>query len=106
MASQKDRPVLKPLIISLTISGLILLCGVILIPDLNIRQILARSGQFPIRIASKSVRCRHILAYILQSNTQFQGIMSFSSEEAIFLSELMRNAEIRYLIPELEPEEK
>jgi hypothetical protein len=40
-----NRPVnfnARPLFISLTISGLILLCGVILIPDLNIRQILAR----------------------------------------------------------------
>jgi hypothetical protein len=31
-----------PLFISLTISGLVLLCGIILVPDLNIRQILAR----------------------------------------------------------------
>jgi len=42
MASQKDRPVFKPLILSLSISGLILLCGVILIPDLNLRQILSK----------------------------------------------------------------
>jgi hypothetical protein len=42
MASQKGRPVFKPLIISLIISGLILLGGVILIPDLNMRQILAK----------------------------------------------------------------
>ena len=42
MASQKGRPVFKPLIISLIISGLILLGGLILIPDLNMRQILAK----------------------------------------------------------------
>ena len=43
MASRKDRQKSdRPLFVSLTISGLILLCGVILIPDLSIRQILAR----------------------------------------------------------------
>ena len=42
MASQKDNPVFKPLIISLTISGLILFGGLILVPDLNMRQILSR----------------------------------------------------------------
>jgi len=42
MASQTDRPVFRSLILSLTISGLILLSGVILIPDLNIRQSLTR----------------------------------------------------------------
>jgi hypothetical protein len=42
MASQKDKPVAKPLFISLAISGLILFGGLILVPDLNIRQILSR----------------------------------------------------------------
>jgi D-serine deaminase-like pyridoxal phosphate-dependent protein len=54
--------------------------------DENIRQILKRSGKKNIRIASKSVRCTHILEYILQSNQQFQGIMSFSGAETVFLS--------------------
>ena len=52
----------------------------------NIQQILQRSGTTPIRIASKSIRCRHMLDYILKSNKQFQGIMSFSGSEAVFLS--------------------
>lgn len=55
--------------------------------DENIQQLLARSGSYPIRIASKSVRCRQILEYILKADSQFQGIMSFSGEEAIYLSE-------------------
>ena len=42
MASQKDRAVFKPFIVSLTISGLILLCSGILVPDLNIRLIVTR----------------------------------------------------------------
>ncbi|MEE4602365.1 MAG: nucleoside recognition protein [Desulfobacteraceae bacterium] len=42
MASRKDRSVTRPLIISLIISGSILLCGIFLVPDLNVRQVLAR----------------------------------------------------------------
>jgi hypothetical protein len=41
MASRKDRTVFRPLAVSLTISGLILLGGSLLIPDPNIRQILS-----------------------------------------------------------------
>lgn len=54
--------------------------------DKNIHQILERSNTIPIRIASKSIRSAHILDYILKSNKQFQGIMSFSGSEAVFLS--------------------
>ena len=54
--------------------------------DENIHQILKRSSNFPIRVASKSIRCTHILEYIFKSDKQFQGIMSFSGTEATFLS--------------------
>ena len=54
--------------------------------DENIKQITNRSNNLPIRIASKSVRCAYILEYILNADPQFQGIMSFSGAEAIFLS--------------------
>jgi len=54
--------------------------------DKNIHQILRRSKNMPIRIASKSIRCTHILNYIFKANNQFRGIMSFSGEEAVFLS--------------------
>lgn len=54
--------------------------------DENIRQISLRSKDLPIRIASKSIRSVKILDYILRSNDQFQGIMSFSGAEAVFLS--------------------
>jgi len=54
--------------------------------DDNIQLIVKRSKNFPIRIASKSIRCAHILDYILKSNNQFQGIMSFSGAEAVYLS--------------------
>ena len=54
--------------------------------DENIGQILSRSGDFPVRLASKSIRCIHMLDYILKADRQFQGIMSFSGSEAVFLS--------------------
>lgn len=54
--------------------------------DKNIQQILERSKNIPIRIASKSIRCAHILDYIFKSNKQFRGVMSFSGTEAVFLS--------------------
>ena len=50
MASRKDRPVSRPLILSLIISGLILLCGLILIPDLSFRQIMSRLVQPLVRL--------------------------------------------------------
>ena len=56
--------------------------------DDNIRQILNRSGKFPIRIASKSIRCTYLLNYILAFDPKFQGIMSFSGAEAVFLSKI------------------
>ena len=50
MSSRKDRPVTRPLIISLIISGLILLSGILLIPDLSIRQIMTRLLQPLVRL--------------------------------------------------------
>ncbi len=55
--------------------------------DENINNILKRSGDKKIRIASKSVRCRWVLDYILQSNNQFQGIMCYSVNEAAWLAD-------------------
>ena len=53
--------------------------------DANIESILSRSNGKKIRIASKSVRCKAIMDHILDSNDTFQGIMSFTAEEALFL---------------------
>ena len=44
----------------------------------NTQKILERSGKKLIRIASKSIRCTHLLRQILESNEQFQGIMAFT----------------------------
>lgn len=54
--------------------------------DKNIADILVRAKSTPIRLASKSIRCRHILNYILEQNTQFQGIMCYHPKEAAFLA--------------------
>ncbi|MBD1371883.1 amino acid deaminase/aldolase [Hazenella sp. IB182357] len=55
--------------------------------DENIKQILKRSQDKPIRVASKSIRSVEILKYILQSDQRFQGVLCFTIEEALFLSE-------------------
>jgi D-serine deaminase-like pyridoxal phosphate-dependent protein len=54
----------------------------------NIQQILKRTGsQKKIRVASKSVRCRAILERVFAASPQFQGIMSFHPQEAVWLSQ-------------------
>lgn len=53
----------------------------------NIRQILRRAGDKKIRVASKSIRCRAILEHVFAASEQFQGIMAFHPQEAIWLSE-------------------
>lgn len=55
--------------------------------DKNIDLIKKRSGKTPVRIASKSIRCTHLIKYILDSDPLFQGIMSFSGSEATYLSQ-------------------
>lgn len=52
----------------------------------NLRTTVARAGAKRIRIASKSVRCRGVLARVLQANPQFQGIMCYTAAEAVWLS--------------------
>lgn len=54
--------------------------------DQNIRDIKTRAKSMPIRIASKSVRCEHILRYILDSDPQFQGLMCYHAREAAYLA--------------------
>ena len=54
--------------------------------DKNIRDLKARACNTPVRIASKSVRCEYILDYILQSDSQFQGLMCYHAGEAAYLA--------------------
>jgi D-serine deaminase-like pyridoxal phosphate-dependent protein len=53
----------------------------------NIEEIKTRAKGMNIRIASKSVRSLEILKMVLSSSDQFQGILCFSAEEAIYLSD-------------------
>lgn len=54
--------------------------------DVNVEAIRKRAGGKPIRIASKSVRCRRMLQRILDSHKQYQGIMCYSAREAAWLA--------------------
>lgn len=55
--------------------------------DKNIELISQKVNGKKIRIASKSIRSVEVLRYLLQKDNIFQGIMSYSGEEAIFLLE-------------------
>ena len=55
--------------------------------DANGAALKARAGDKKIRIASKSVRCTALLNRILEIDSQFQGIMAFHADEAVFLSQ-------------------
>lgn len=54
--------------------------------DENCKQIANQANGKKIRVATKSIRSIPILKRILQSNPVYQGIMSFSPHEAIFLA--------------------
>ena len=53
----------------------------------NAREMLGRARGTPIRVASKSVRCRSLLASILESDPGFQGLMTFTLPESLWLHE-------------------
>ncbi|MDX2003413.1 MAG: amino acid deaminase/aldolase [Chitinophagales bacterium] len=55
--------------------------------DENIRQIIPRAGNKKIRIASKSVRCVSLLKRVLDASPVFQGLMTYSLPETVFLSQ-------------------
>ena len=53
--------------------------------DANAADLVRRAGGKPIRVASKSVRCRALLERVLRTDG-FQGIMSFTLAESIWLA--------------------
>lgn len=55
--------------------------------DENIKNIAPRTGDKLIRVASKSVRCRSLIKRALDSGLPYQGIMTFSLDEAVWLSQ-------------------
>ncbi len=53
----------------------------------NAESMLARAGEKPIRIASKSIRCRALLEAILARDERFAGLMTFTLPETLWLAE-------------------
>jgi D-serine deaminase-like pyridoxal phosphate-dependent protein len=53
----------------------------------NAGEMLGRAAGTPIRVASKSVRCRALLARILERDPGFQGLMTFTLSESLWLHE-------------------
>lgn len=51
----------------------------------NGREMLARARGTPIRVASKSVRCRSLLEAMLQRDPGFRGLMTFTLPESLWL---------------------
>ncbi len=52
----------------------------------NIREIVARAGDKKIRLASKSLRSVSVIKRILAASPTFQGVMSYTALEAVFLA--------------------
>jgi D-serine deaminase-like pyridoxal phosphate-dependent protein len=53
----------------------------------NMAEMRGRSGEKPIRVASKSIRARAVLERILRSENGFQGVMTFTLPETLWLAE-------------------
>ena len=53
----------------------------------NAEAMLERAGEKPIRIASKSIRCRALLEAILRRDERFHGLMTFTLPETLWLAE-------------------
>lgn len=53
----------------------------------NAKEMLARVGGKPIRVASKSVRSRPLLERILHRDERFRGLMTFTLAETLWLAE-------------------
>ena len=53
----------------------------------NADEMIARSGSKPIRVASKSVRCREVLSRIGAHSDRWQGHLCFTLPEALFLAD-------------------
>lgn len=56
--------------------------------DANVQHIIPRAKDKTIRIASKSVRCTTLLKRALDASPIYKGLMTFSLDEAIWLSQL------------------
>lgn len=53
----------------------------------NAGQVLARAGDKPIRVASKSLRCRPLQRAVLDADKRFDGLLTFTLPETLWLAE-------------------
>lgn len=53
----------------------------------NSTAMLARAGAKPIRVASKSLRCRELIRDVLGSDERYRGVLSFTLPEALWLAD-------------------
>jgi D-serine deaminase-like pyridoxal phosphate-dependent protein len=53
----------------------------------NAEEMLGRAGDKPVRVASKSVRCRALLEAILRRDERFAGLMTYTLPETLWLAE-------------------
>jgi D-serine deaminase-like pyridoxal phosphate-dependent protein len=53
----------------------------------NAEAMLGRAGGKPVRVASKSIRCRSLLEAILRRDERFGGLMTFTLPETLWLAE-------------------
>ncbi len=53
----------------------------------NATEMLGRAGDKPVRVASKSLRCRAVTERILRSDPGFAGLMTFTLPETLWLAE-------------------
>jgi D-serine deaminase-like pyridoxal phosphate-dependent protein len=53
----------------------------------NAEAMLERAGDKPVRVASKSVRCRALLRAILDRDERFRGLMTYTLPETLWLAE-------------------
>ncbi len=54
--------------------------------DENVRAVKERAGAKRVRLASKSIRCTAMLRRILAADERFQGMMCFTTREAVWLA--------------------
>jgi len=52
----------------------------------NAADLVARAGGKPIRLASKSIRCRALMRRVMATSPVFQGVLCFSAGEAAYLA--------------------
>ncbi|MGC1165774.1 MAG: amino acid deaminase/aldolase [Solirubrobacterales bacterium] len=53
----------------------------------NAAEMLGRAGDKPVRVASKSIRCRALLEAILDRDERFSGLMTYTLPETLWLAE-------------------